>query len=196
MVTQFEKSFCLLEFDSTKSVITVQWQFRRKFWGYLPTVNSIRKWYEKFVLSVRRRADWTWVWKQLIVFNRLICEVQGSRHVGLTTIWKYHSQVCGNLFKNTLVSYHIDCKCCNTAPNHRMVHFIFCVHLMTLLQNIKLLTRTLFQWCSNISGLRVVINASVSWRQTRYCFSTWSSTTTHPRWDDILERQFFLQRST
>lgn len=36
-MTQFEKSFCLLEFDSTKSVITVQWEFRRKFWGYLPT---------------------------------------------------------------------------------------------------------------------------------------------------------------
>ena len=116
MVTQFEKSFCLPEFDSTKSVITVKWEFRRKVWRYLPTANVVTKWYEKFVASVRERvqADWTWVWKQLIVFNRLICEVQASRHVGLATSWKYYSQVCGNLFKNTFVSCHTDCKCCNT----------------------------------------------------------------------------------
>ena len=137
MVTQFEKLFCLLEFDSTKSVITVQWEFRRKFWRYLPTANSIRKWYEKFVLYVRGRADWTWVWKQLTVFDRLIGGVQGSRHVGLATNWKHQSQLYENLFKNTFVSYRIDCKCCNTTPNHRMVHFVFCVHLMTSLQKMK-----------------------------------------------------------
>jgi hypothetical protein len=49
MATQPEKAFCVLEFHSTKSVITVQREFRRKFKKDPPTANSIRKWYQKSV---------------------------------------------------------------------------------------------------------------------------------------------------
>jgi hypothetical protein len=49
MANQLEKAFCVLEFHSTKSVITVQREFRRNFEKDPPTANSIRKWYQKFV---------------------------------------------------------------------------------------------------------------------------------------------------
>jgi hypothetical protein len=49
MASQPEKAFCVLEFHSTKSVITVQREFRRKFEKDPPAANSIRRWYKKFV---------------------------------------------------------------------------------------------------------------------------------------------------
>jgi hypothetical protein len=51
METQPEKAFCVLEFHSTKSAITVQREFRRKFEKDPPTANSIRKWHQKFVVT-------------------------------------------------------------------------------------------------------------------------------------------------
>jgi hypothetical protein len=49
MTTQSEKAFCVLEFHSTKSVITVQREFRKEFEKDPPTANSIRMWYKTFV---------------------------------------------------------------------------------------------------------------------------------------------------
>jgi hypothetical protein len=43
MATQLEKALCVLEFHSTKSVITAQHEFRRKFKKDPPAMNSIRK---------------------------------------------------------------------------------------------------------------------------------------------------------
>lgn len=46
--TGSEKSFCVLEFHSSKSVITVQRAFRLKFHKDSPSDNSIRAWYRQF----------------------------------------------------------------------------------------------------------------------------------------------------
>jgi len=52
MATQEKKVLCGLEFHVTKSVITVQREFRRKIEKDPPTANSIRKWYKKFVYKL------------------------------------------------------------------------------------------------------------------------------------------------
>jgi len=77
----------VLESHSTKSVITIQREFRRKIEKDPPTANSIRKCYKNLwtqVASVRERVqdDRVRVRKQLIVLDRLISEVQGSQLVG------------------------------------------------------------------------------------------------------------------
>jgi len=49
MAIQPKKAFCVLEFHSTKSMKTLQQEFRWKFEKYPPTTNSITKWYKIFV---------------------------------------------------------------------------------------------------------------------------------------------------
>jgi hypothetical protein len=48
MATQSNKAFCVMEFHSTKFVISVQREFRRKFDKDPRTANWIRKLYRKF----------------------------------------------------------------------------------------------------------------------------------------------------
>ena len=43
-----EKSFCMLEYHASKSVVTVQRAFRAKYAKDPPTDKTIRAWYEQF----------------------------------------------------------------------------------------------------------------------------------------------------
>jgi len=43
-----EKSFCVLEYHTSKSVVTVQRAFRAKYAKDLPTDKTIRAWYKQF----------------------------------------------------------------------------------------------------------------------------------------------------
>jgi len=48
MVAPGEKSFCVLEYHTSKSVVTVQRAFRAKYANYPPTEKTIRVWYKQF----------------------------------------------------------------------------------------------------------------------------------------------------
>ena len=43
-----EKAFCVLQFHVSRSVLTVQREFRTRFQKEPPAKNSIRSWYDKF----------------------------------------------------------------------------------------------------------------------------------------------------
>jgi len=43
-----EKSFCVLEYHTSKSVVTVQREFRAKYAKDPPTDKTIRAWYKQF----------------------------------------------------------------------------------------------------------------------------------------------------
>ncbi|KAG8227304.1 hypothetical protein J437_LFUL004853 [Ladona fulva] len=49
MANGAEKAFCVLAFHETKSVVTVQRQFRGKYGKTPPSKPAIRAWYERFV---------------------------------------------------------------------------------------------------------------------------------------------------
>jgi hypothetical protein len=49
MASGLEKAFSVLAFHETKSVVTMQWQFRRKYGKSPPSQQSIRDWYKHFV---------------------------------------------------------------------------------------------------------------------------------------------------
>jgi hypothetical protein len=48
MAAQGEKSFCVLEYHTSKSVVTVQRAFRAKYPKDPPTDKTIRAWYKQF----------------------------------------------------------------------------------------------------------------------------------------------------
>jgi hypothetical protein len=49
MASQREKGFCVLRFEVSKSVITVQREFRAQFSKNPPHKNNINRWYRQFV---------------------------------------------------------------------------------------------------------------------------------------------------
>ena len=49
MVSQQEKAFCVLHFEVSRSVITVQREFRAWFRKDAPHRNNITRWYRQFV---------------------------------------------------------------------------------------------------------------------------------------------------
>jgi len=48
MAATWEKSFCVLEYHTSKSVVTVQSAFRAKYAKDPPTDKTIRAWYKHF----------------------------------------------------------------------------------------------------------------------------------------------------
>jgi transposase len=48
MAAPGEKSFCVLEYHTSKSAVTVQRAFRAKYTKDLPTDKTIRAWYKQF----------------------------------------------------------------------------------------------------------------------------------------------------
>ena len=48
MAAPGEKSFCVLEYHESKSVVTVQRAFRAKYAKDPPTDKTIRAWYKQF----------------------------------------------------------------------------------------------------------------------------------------------------
>jgi hypothetical protein len=48
MAPQQEKSFCVVSFDVSRFVITVQREFRARFKKNAPDKNNLTKWYRQF----------------------------------------------------------------------------------------------------------------------------------------------------
>jgi hypothetical protein len=48
MATAQQKAFCVLQFSRSKSVVTVQREFRRRYGTEPPGAQSIRQWYRQF----------------------------------------------------------------------------------------------------------------------------------------------------
>ena len=51
MATPQQKAFCVLQFESCKSVVTVQRAFRRQFNRDPPNANNIRRWHNQFATT-------------------------------------------------------------------------------------------------------------------------------------------------
>jgi len=69
MVAPGEKSFCVLEHHTSKSVVTVQRAFRANYAKDLPTDKTIRLWYKEFTENVclckQKAPILTCVWQEL-----------------------------------------------------------------------------------------------------------------------------------
>ena len=69
MAAPGEKSFCVLEYHTSKSVVTVQRAFRAKCAKDPPTDMTIRAWYKQFTetgcLCKRKAPMLTRVWQEL-----------------------------------------------------------------------------------------------------------------------------------
>ncbi|KAJ9579811.1 hypothetical protein L9F63_004517 [Diploptera punctata] len=51
MATPQQKAFCILQFESCKSVVTVECAFRRQFNRDPPNANNIRRWHNQFATT-------------------------------------------------------------------------------------------------------------------------------------------------
>jgi hypothetical protein len=56
MAAPGEKSFCVLEYHTNKSVVTVQRAFRAKYAKDPPTDKNIRAWYKQFTETEEYRC--------------------------------------------------------------------------------------------------------------------------------------------
>jgi len=61
MAAPKEKSYCVLEYHTSKSVVTAQRAFRAKYAKYPPTDKSIRAWYKQFTETGCLQAESTHV---------------------------------------------------------------------------------------------------------------------------------------
>ena len=69
MTAPGEKLFCVLNYDTSKSVVTVQRAFLAKYAKDPPTVETIRAWYKQFnesgYLCKHKAPMLTHVWQEL-----------------------------------------------------------------------------------------------------------------------------------
>jgi len=69
MAAPGEKSYCVLEYHTSKSVVTVQRAFRAKYAKEPPTDKTIRAWYKQFTdigcLCKQKAPMLTRVWQEL-----------------------------------------------------------------------------------------------------------------------------------
>jgi len=77
MASPGEKSFCVLEYHTRKSVVAVQLTFRAKYAKDLPTDETIRAWYKQFTQTgcLCKR-----VWKEL-EYRIDVCRVTRGAHI-------------------------------------------------------------------------------------------------------------------
>jgi hypothetical protein len=79
-----EKSFCVLEYHTSKSVVTVQRAFRAKYAKDPPTDKTIRAWYKQFTetgcLCKQKAPMLTRVWQEL-EYRIDVCRVTRDAHV-------------------------------------------------------------------------------------------------------------------
>ena len=84
MVAPGEKSFCVLEYHTSKSVVTVQRAFRAKYAKNLPTDKTVRAWYKQFIetgfLCKQKAPMLTRVWQEL-EYHIAVCRVTGGAHI-------------------------------------------------------------------------------------------------------------------
>jgi len=84
MAAPGEKSFCVLEYHTSKSVITVQRAFRAKYAKDPPTDKTIRAWYiqsnETVCLCKQKAPMLTRVWQEL-EYRTEVCRVTRGAHI-------------------------------------------------------------------------------------------------------------------
>ena len=78
------KSFCVLEYDTSKSVVTVQRAFRVKYAKDPPTDKTIRAWYKQFTetgcLRKQKAPMLTRVWQEL-EYRIDVCRATCGAHI-------------------------------------------------------------------------------------------------------------------
>ena len=84
MAAQGDKSFCVLEYHTSKSVVTVQRAFRTKYAKDQPTDKTIRVWYKQFTetrcLCKQKAPMLTRVWQEL-EYRIDVCRVTRGAHI-------------------------------------------------------------------------------------------------------------------
>jgi len=83
MAAPWQKSFCVLEYHTRKSVVTVQRAFRAKYAKDPPTEKTIRAWSKIFTetgcLCKQKAPMLTCVWQEL-EYRVDVCRVTRSKH--------------------------------------------------------------------------------------------------------------------
>jgi len=83
MAAPGEKSFCVLEYHTSKSVVTVQRVFRAKYAKDPPTQKTIRAWYKQITetgcLCKQKALMLTHVWQEL-EYRIDVCRVTSGAH--------------------------------------------------------------------------------------------------------------------
>ena len=78
------KSFCVLEYQTSKSVVTVQHAFRAKYAKDPPADKTIRAWYKQYTetgcLCKQKAPMLTRVWQEL-EYRIDVCRVTGGAHI-------------------------------------------------------------------------------------------------------------------
>ena len=84
MATPSEKSFCVLEYHTSKSVVTVQRAFRSKYAKDPLTDKTIRAWYKQFTetgfLRKQKAPMLARVWHKL-AYHIDVCRVTRGAHI-------------------------------------------------------------------------------------------------------------------
>ena len=81
MAAPGEKMFCVLEYHTSKSVVTVQRAFRAKYAKDPPTDQTIRAWYKQFAAVKNVDAPMlTRVWQEL-EYHIDVCRVTRGAHI-------------------------------------------------------------------------------------------------------------------
>jgi len=84
MATPGEKSFCVLEYHTCKSVVTVQRAFRAKYAKDPPRNKTIRAWYKQFIetgcLCKQKAPVLMRVWQER-EYRIDVCRVTGGAHI-------------------------------------------------------------------------------------------------------------------
>ena len=84
MAAPGEKSFSVLEYHTSKSVVTVQRAFRAKYAKDQPTHKNIRAWYKQFTepgcLCKQKAPMLTRVWQEL-EYRIDVCRVTRGAHI-------------------------------------------------------------------------------------------------------------------
>jgi len=87
MAAPGENSFCVLEYHTSNSVITVQRAFRAKYPKDPPTDKTVRAWYKQFTetgcLCKQRAHMLTRVWQELNIVS--MCAVSPVVHTSNTS---------------------------------------------------------------------------------------------------------------
>jgi len=84
MAASGEKSFCVLEYHTSKSVVTVQRAFRAKYAKEPPTDKTIRAWYKQFTetgcLCKQKSSGRTLISEEL-EYRIDVCLVTSGAHI-------------------------------------------------------------------------------------------------------------------
>ena len=84
MAAPGEKSFCVLEYQTSKSVVTVQRAFRAKYAKDPPTDKTIRVWYKQFIETgclCKQKASGRPLTAKELEYRIDVCRVTRGAHI-------------------------------------------------------------------------------------------------------------------